>query len=147
MPITDTLIKNASLYADEVALVEINPEIREKRGVTWRDYELVETNPAQRYRREMTWASFNRRANRFANLLLSRSITKGKKVALLLMNCLEWLPIYFGTLKSGAVVVPLNYRYSSDEIKYCLELAEADVLVFGPEFVGRVRDSLCGHRK
>ena len=38
MPITDTLIKNASLYADEVALVEINPEIREKRGVTWRDY-------------------------------------------------------------------------------------------------------------
>ena len=138
MPITDTLIKNASLYADEVALVEINPEIREKRGVTWRDYELVETNPAQRYRREMTWASFNRRANRFANLLLSRSITKGKKVALLLMNCLEWLPIYFGTLKSGAVVVPLNYRYSSDEIKYCLELAEADVLVFGPEFVGRV---------
>ena len=36
------------------------------------------------------------------------------------MNCLEWLPIYFGILKSGAVAVPLNFRYTAEEIKYCL---------------------------
>ena len=54
------------------------------------------------------------------------------------MNCLEWLPIYFGILKAGCVAVPLNFRYSSDEIKYCLELADVEVLVFGPEFVGRL---------
>ncbi|MBQ7792473.1 MAG: acyl--CoA ligase, partial [Clostridia bacterium] len=46
----------------------------------------------------------------------------------------------FGTLKTGALAVPLNYRYTSDEIKYCLGLAEADVLVFGPEFIGRVEE-------
>ena len=51
------------------------------------------------------------------------------------MNCLEWLPIYFGILKSGAVVVPLNFRYSAEEIRYCLELSESDAIVFGPEFV------------
>ena len=62
------------------------------------------------------------------------------KVAILLMNCLEWLPIYFGILKAGAIAVPLNYRYTAEEIKYCLELAEADVLVFGPEFIGRVEE-------
>ena len=56
------------------------------------------------------------------------------------MNCLEWLPIYFGILKAGAIAVPLNYRYTAEEIKYCLELAEADVLVFGPEFIGRVEE-------
>ena len=54
------------------------------------------------------------------------------------MNCIDWLPIYFGILKAGALAVPLNYRYSSDEIDYCLELAEADVLIFGTEFIGRV---------
>ena len=41
--------------------------------------------------------------DRFANLLLERGIKKGDKVAILLMNCLEWLPIYFGILKTGAI--------------------------------------------
>ena len=54
------------------------------------------------------------------------------------MNGLEWLPDLFWYLKTGAIAVPLNYRYTSDEIKYCLDLAECDVLVFGPEFVERV---------
>ena len=94
--------------------------------------------PLLYYRREITWNVFNEKANRFANLLLSSGIHKGDKVAILLMNCLEWLPIYFGILKTGALAVPLNFRYSSDEIAYCLSLSEADVLVFGPEFIGRV---------
>jgi acyl-CoA synthetase (AMP-forming)/AMP-acid ligase II len=54
------------------------------------------------------------------------------------MNCIEWLPIYFGVLKSGAIVVPFNFRYSSDEIKYALELADARILAFGPEFLSRI---------
>ncbi|MBS7316481.1 MAG: acyl--CoA ligase [Clostridiaceae bacterium] len=140
MPITEILARNAALYGNDVSLVEINPEIRERHGTTWREYELVETNPANRYRREITWREFDDTANRFANLLMSRGLGRGNKVAILLMNCLEWLPIYFGVLKTGAVVVPMNYRYTADEIKYCLELSESDALVFGPEFVGRVED-------
>ena len=70
-------------------------------------------------------------------MLLQNGIGKGKKVAILLMNCIDWLPIYFGILKAGALAVPLNFRYSSDEIEYCVGLAEADVLIFGPEFIGR----------
>lgn len=140
MPITEILARNAALYGNDVSLVEINPEIRERHGTTWREYELVETNPANRYRREITWREFDDAANRFANLLMSRGLGRGNKVAILLMNCLEWLPIYFGVLKTGAVVVPMNYRYTADEIKYCLELSESDALVFGPEFVGRVED-------
>jgi len=138
MPITEILARNAALYGNDVCLVEINPELQEKREVTWREYSLVETDPTENYRREMTWREFDEKANRFANLLLSRGIGRGKKVAILLMNCLEWLPIYFGVLRSGAIVVPLNYRYTADEIKYCMELSESDALVFGPEFIGRV---------
>ena len=53
---------------------------------------------------------------------------KGEKVGILLMNCLEWLPIYFGILKAGGIAVPLNFRYTCDEIKYCIELADIDFL-------------------
>lgn len=140
MPVTELLERNAELYSDEVALVEINPKVMEHTRMTWKEYSLIETNPMLSGRTELTWREFDKRANRFANLLLSRGIKKGDKVSILLMNCLEWLPIYFGILKAGAVAVPLNYRYTADEIKYCVELSDSDVLIFGPEFIGRVEE-------
>ena len=140
MPITDILEKNCRLYGDDVALVEINPEMPETKRTTWKEFDLIEPSRAAYYRREITWTVFNEKANRFANLLIERGIKKGEKVGILLMNCLEWLPIYFGILKTGALAVPLNFRYSADEIKYCVELAEIDILVFGPEFIGRVEE-------
>lgn len=138
MPITEILSRNVNLYGDDISLVEINPELQEKREVTWREYDLVETIPVTEFRREITWREFDNKANQFANLLLSKGIKKGDKVAILMMNCLEWLPIYFGILKNGSVAVPLNYRYTAEEIKYCLGLSEANALVFGPEFTGRI---------
>ena len=140
MPTTDILEKNCRLYGDDVALVEINPEMPETKRTTWKEFDLIEPSRAAYYRREITWNVFNEKANRFANLLVERGIKKGEKVGILLMNCLEWLPIYFGILKTGALAVPLNFRYSADEIKYCVELAEIDILVFGPEFIGRVEE-------
>ncbi len=138
MPITEILIENAKKFSDDICLVELNPEVQEHHEKTWKEYELVEPGMAKGYRFEITWKEFNDKANRFANHLLSKGIGKGNKVAVLLMNCLEWLPIYFGVLKTGAVVVPMNFRYTADEIKYCLELSESDALVFGPEFLERV---------
>ncbi len=138
MPITEILKRNARDFANEISLVELNPELQDHHERTWKEYELVEPGHAKGYRFEMSWAEFNAKSNRLANLLLARGITKGKKVSILLMNCLDWLPIYFGILKTGAVVVPLNFRYASDEIKYCLELSESDALFFGPEFIDRV---------
>lgn len=138
MTIVDLLERNSREHGGDTALVEIDPENSETRRHTWRDYELVEPTRRSYYRAEITWAVFNEKANRFANALIDLGIGKGDKVAILLMNCLEWLPIYFGILKTGAMAVPLNFRYASDEIKYCVDLAEADMLVFGPEFIGRV---------
>ncbi len=137
MPITELLKKNAELYRDEVSLVEVNPGA--DRRMTWREFAL--TQPVgQNYRRQMTWGEFDESADRFANLLIANGVKKGTKVAILLMNCLEWLPIYFGILRAGGIAVPLNYRYAADEIKYCLEKADAEYLVFGPEFTGRIEE-------
>ncbi len=145
MIITDFLERNARLYGQEPALVEINPSEERDKAQTWWDFNLIESASADApYRRELSWKDFDRRANRFANLLLSRGLKKGTKVAVLLMNCLEWLPIYFGILKAGCLAVPMNFRYSSDEIQYCLELADVEVLVFGPEFISRM-DPLQGN--
>jgi len=136
--ITEMLERNAVQWPDDVALVEINPQELESRHTTWREYSLIESSPVEAFRSEMTWREFDEKANRFANLLLSRGYRRGEKVAILLMNCLEWLPVYFGILKAGCMAVPLNFRYTADEIKYCLELSDSAALVFGPEFTGRV---------
>jgi len=142
MPITELLARNAKQYGNEISLIEINPELQEKHEINWREFELIETNPIAEFRREITWRAFDEQANQFANLLLNRGVKKGDQVAILMMNCLEWLPIYFGILKSGAIAVPLNYRYTAEEIKYCLDLSEANALIFGFEFIERM-ESIC----
>ena len=140
MTIIDLLEQNQLQYGSETALVEINPEFEPESRITWRDYALVQPQPGEPFRREITWNEFNRKANQFANLLLTRGCRRGDKVAILMMNSIEWLPIYFGVLKAGAIVVPLNYRYTSEEIKYCLEKADCSMLIFGPEFIGRMEE-------
>ena len=99
MPITEMLSRNARMYPDEVS--------------------LIEREPATDSRREITWLEFEKQANQFANALMERGVKQGDRVALLMTNCLEWLPVYFGILKSGALAVPLNFRYTAPEIKMC----------------------------
>lgn len=138
MPITDFLEKNAELYPNDSALVEINPAQRPEGA--WKDFNLIESAKSEKYRREITWKEFDEKANAFANTLISKGVKKDDKVGILLMNCLEWLPIYFGILKTGAIAVPLNFRYTADEIKYCVELADISILIYGVDFIDRIND-------
>ena len=138
MPVTEYLERNARLYPDEVALVELNPDEPDTRRTSWKEFELIQPSRFEPYRREITWSVFDEKANRVANMLLSRGIKKGDRVAILMFNCLEWLPIYFGILKTGAIAVPFNFRFSADEIQYCADLAQVHILFFGSEFIGRI---------
>ena len=138
MPVMEYLERNATLYGDEVALVELNPAVADGRRMSWKEFSLIESNTFAPYRREITWRVFDEKANRCANLLIERGVRRGDKVAILMYNCLEWLPIYFGVLKAGAIAVPFNFRYDAAEILYCAELAEVDVIIFGSEFIGRI---------
>ena len=118
MRITEILSRNARMYGEEVALVERAPE--------------------SGTRREITWAAFDRRASRFAHALARGGIGPGDTVVQLMMNSLEWLPVYFGILRTGAWAVPLNFRFTAEEIRYCAGVAEARAMVFGPEFTERI---------
>ena len=127
MVITEILARNARMYSDEIA--------------------LIEREPAKGIRREISWQEFDGLANRVANALIARGINKGDRVILLMMNCLEWLPFYFGVLRTGAWAVPLNFRFTARDIQYCAEIAEAKAIIFGEEFIDRVdssRDNLVG---
>lgn len=138
MPVTEFLERNAKLYPEEIALVELNPDEKDTRRTTWKEYDLIQPNRFEPYRREISWSVFDEKANRVANMLIERGIKKGDKVAILMYNCLEWLPIYFGVLKAGAIAVPYNFRYDEKEILYCTQLAQVQVIMFGPAFIGRI---------
>ena len=56
MPVTDLLERNHKLYSDEVALVELNPMLKDTRKATWKEYDLVQQTSAAPYRREITWS-------------------------------------------------------------------------------------------
>ncbi len=116
--IAEILARNARMYPDEVA--------------------LIERIPAEGRRWEITWQQFDERANRFANVLMEKGVKKGAKVVHLMYNCIDWLIAYFGIVKTGAWVVPLNFRYTSEDIKYCLDVAQPDILLFGDEFTERI---------
>ena len=119
MIITEILARNGRMYSDEIALIERTPE--------------------KNLRKEITWLQFDQEANKVANMLIDFGVKKGDKVIHLMMNCLEWLPAYFGILRTGAWAVPLNFRFSADDINYCTEISEAKIMIFGPEFVDRVK--------
>ena len=73
--ITEILERNAREWGDDVALVEIDTPDTGKQK-TWKESELVESVPDKAYRVEMTWRTFDEKANRFANFLLSRGFGK-----------------------------------------------------------------------
>lgn len=120
MLITEMLSRNARLYGHETA--------------------LIEREPAAGIRRELTWGEFYRRANQLAHALTARGVQKGDRVVILMMNCLEWLPVYFGVLRAGAIAVPLNFRFQADDIIRCIQLCEAGTVIFGEEFIDRIRE-------
>ena len=73
----------------------------------------------------LTYAQVDAAANRVANLLVSRGIEPGDKVALSLPNVPYFTIIYFGILKAGATVVPLNILLKPREVAYHLADSEA----------------------
>jgi acyl-CoA synthetase (AMP-forming)/AMP-acid ligase II len=123
--IGEMLARNARMYPNEIA--------------------LVERIPAQKIRKEITWKQFDECANRFADVLIKKGVSKGSKVVHLMHNSIDWLIAYFGIVRTGAWVVPLSFRFTSEDIKYCTDVAEPNLLLFGEEFTGRIeaiRDEL-----
>lgn len=120
MNVIDLIAKNARIYPQHTAFVEVKPLSKE--------------------RSEIDWKQFNDRITRLANALLNKGIRKGDKVFLLGRNSINWIEVYFAVMKMGAWVVPLNFRFTDDEIEICANVAEPAAFILGGEFAGRVND-------
>ena len=73
----------------------------------------------------LSYSQINNAANRVANGLKAIGIKPGEKVALSCLNLPDFPVIYFGILKTGAVVVPLSVLLKKDEIEYHLRDSDA----------------------
>jgi acyl-CoA synthetase (AMP-forming)/AMP-acid ligase II len=118
--IVELLENNARKYPDEVALIELTP--------------------SKNYRKAITWKEFNDSANKIANYLISKGIKRDDKVIHWMRNSIPWLVSYFGIIKTGAWAVPLNFRFTATDFKYCSDIAEASAIIFEDFFSKSVQE-------
>jgi long-chain acyl-CoA synthetase len=118
MTVVDLVARNARMYPESIAFVEVRP-------VTGS-------------RKEITWAAFNERMNRIARVLSAKGIKKGMKVALLGRNSINWLEAFFGIMATGAWAIPLNFRFNDEDIRYCSNISEPSLVISDEEFCERL---------
>ncbi|MFF2089439.1 amino acid adenylation domain-containing protein [Paenibacillus sp. NPDC058174] len=83
-----------------------------------------------------TYSELNERANRFARILVSRGVTPGAKVALLLLRSPDMITGILAVLKAGAVYVPIDPQYPEERILFMLQDTEARVIVAADATMG-----------
>ena len=92
--------------------------------------------------KRQTYTQTNGRVNRLANALAGLGVAKGDRIAVLQVNCNQYVETYFAAAKLGAITVPLNFRARQDELGYMLENAEAKVLMTGDRYLDISRTML-----
>ncbi|MGQ0532329.1 MAG: fatty acid--CoA ligase [Caulobacteraceae bacterium] len=85
--------------------------------------------------RSTTYAQLDARSNQVADALIALGIEPGDCVAYLGKNSDHYFELLFGVLKIGAVIAPIGWRLSPDEVAYIIEDAQAHLLFVGPECI------------
>jgi acyl-CoA synthetase (AMP-forming)/AMP-acid ligase II len=83
----------------------------------------------------LTYSQANAEANKLMRAMEKLGVGHGDRVGILALNDVEYLHMFFGLGKMGAILVPINYRIAGPEMQYILSNSGAKVLVFGPEYV------------
>lgn len=120
MNISEMLARNGRTHPDHVALIERSSKADERRQVTWKEFDDA--------------------VNRIANGLMAKGIRKGDKVLHWMMNSINWLQAYLGIVRTGAWAIPLNFRFTGPELKYCVDVAKPKAMILDEEFVTRVEE-------
>ncbi|MBM4445518.1 MAG: long-chain-fatty-acid--CoA ligase [Chloroflexi bacterium] len=89
--------------------------------------------------RRSTYRQLNARINQLAHALKDIGVKKGGKVAILSVNCNQFMETYFALAKIGGVAVPLNFRLHPEEITYIVNQSDAEALIVGPDFMETIK--------
>ena len=118
MIMTDFIAKNANINPEKTAFIEVGP--------------------ISGYRKIIQWNELQSRIDRLSNALLEMGIGKGDRILILGRNSIRWLEAYFAILGTGALAVPLNYRFSDENILFCTNVSEAKVFFMDVEYLTRM---------
>ena len=118
MNIVDLVYRNRRKWPDDTAFVEIRPVSKRRRAISW--------------------MGFDERTNALANELIAMGVKKGNRVFMMGKNSISWLEAYFGIIKTGAWVVPLNFRFTAENIAYCAAAGEPCCFLFEEDYSGLV---------
>lgn len=86
----------------------------------------------------VSYGELNERINQCAHFLIKKGMKKGDRLAVILLNCMEFLEVYFACAKLGVIFVPLNWRLAGPELEYQLNDSGSRMLVFHDSFLGSV---------
>jgi acyl-CoA synthetase (AMP-forming)/AMP-acid ligase II len=103
------------------------------------DIAFTEIIPSKKTRKDITHKQFDERVTKVANALIDLGIKKGDRVLHWMTNSVNFMEAYCGIIRAGAWVSPLNFRFSSEDLKYCADVAEAKALILGGEFAEKVQ--------
>jgi len=121
-------------YAREDPTTWVLAEVLKRRAAETpdRDYLKFADNP---------WVSYgevNARSNRVANALIARGVQRGESVSVMLPNCEEFIPVWYGILKAGAVMSSINTAYKGDFLSWTINLVEAKKLIISDLYLDRL---------
>ena len=88
---------------------------------------------------KFTYDEIRRYANRCANAFKNLGIAKGDKVSIMLPNCPEFLYVWFGLAKCGAVEVPVNTSYKGEFLRHIVDQSDSRIFVIAYEFLDRLK--------
>ncbi len=94
----------------------------------------------------VTYKELNLGVNRCAYMLQKKGLKKGDRICVVLLNCVEFLEMYFAAAKLGLIFVPLNWRLVGPELQYQLNDCEARLVLFHNSFLGAI-DLIRNHIK
>ncbi len=92
--------------------------------------------------RRVSFGDFDDRAERVAHVLRAAGVEPDDKVAIMCVNAPEYMEVFFGAQKLGAVPVNVNYRYVGAELAFLLDNSDAVALVYHDDFAATVADAL-----
>ncbi|MDO8785813.1 MAG: long-chain-fatty-acid--CoA ligase [Syntrophales bacterium] len=89
-----------------------------------------------------TYSEISERVNKLSNALAGIGVKSGDRVAIMQVNCPEYIETYCATAKLGAIFVPLNFRAKADELSYMMDNAGATILLIGSRYQEMARAML-----
>ena len=115
----------------EVRTIKVVGELIERHVNEKPDAEAIVCNG-----RRITWKEYDRQSDRAAMGLLKLGVKKGDRVGIYMPCWPEFLYIYLGAAKIGAITVPVSWQFTPQEIMFVINNAEVSVLVMAAGFMG-----------